>query len=55
LDISPIDPDLAFLALLEVFVPAERSETPVLGNDDLLAAWEFVLCAAEGFDGCGFV
>ena len=51
LHVSPIDPDLAFLALLKVFVTAERCEAPVLGDDDLLAAGEFVLGATEGFDG----
>ena len=51
LHVSPIDPDLAFLALLLVFVAAERCEAPVLGDDDLLAAGEFVLGATEGFDG----
>ena len=55
LHVCPIDPDLAFLAFLKVLVPAEGCKAPVLGNDDLLTAWEFVLCAAEGFDCCGFV
>ncbi len=55
LHVSPIDPDLAFGALLEVLVAAERCEAPVLGDDDLLAAGEFVLGATEGFDGCGAV
>lgn len=51
LHVSPIDPDLAFGTLLEVFVTAQRCEAPVLGDDDLLAAGEFVLGATEGFDG----
>lgn len=55
LHVSPINPDLAFRTLLEVFVTAKRREAPVLGDDDLLAAWEFVLGATEGFDGCGAV
>ena len=55
LHISPIDPDFTFLALFEVLVATEGSEAPVLGDDDLLAAGEFVLCAAEGFNCCGFV
>lgn len=55
LHVSPIDPDLAFGTLLEVFVAAERCEAPVLGDDDLLATGEFVLGATEGFDGCGAV
>ena len=55
LHVSPIDPDFPFLALLLVFITSERSEAPILRDDDLLAAWEFVLGATEGFDGCGFV
>ena len=55
LHISPIDPNLAFRTLLEVFVTAKRCETPILGDDDLLAAGEFVLRATESFDGCGAV
>ena len=55
LHVSPVDPDLAFSTLLEVFVTAERREAPVLGNNDLLAAGEFVLGATKGFDGCGAV
>ena len=55
LHVSPIDSDLAFLAFLKVFVTTERCEAPVLGNDDLLAAGEFVLGATEGFDGRGAV
>ena len=55
LHVSPIDPDLAFSALLLVFVAAERCEAPVLGDDDLLAAGEFVLGATKGFNGCGAV
>ena len=55
LHISPINPNLAFRALLEVFVTSKRRETPILGDDDLLAAREFVLRATEGFDGSGAV
>lgn len=55
LHVCPIDLYLAFGALLEVLVAAERGEAPVLGDDDLLAAGELVLRAAEGFDGCGAV
>jgi hypothetical protein len=40
LDVSTIDLDLALLALLEVFLTAERGETPVPGDDDLLATGE---------------
>ena len=52
LHVSPVDPDFAFRTLLKVFVTAERCEAPVLGDNDLLAAGEFVLGATEGFDGC---
>ena len=55
LHISPINPNLAFCALLEVFVTAKRCETPILGDNDLLAAREFVLGATESFDGCSAV
>jgi hypothetical protein len=43
LDISTINQDLASSLLLHVFFAAERSEAPVLGNNDLLAARELVL------------
>lgn len=52
LDIGPVDLDFALGALLEVFFAAERREAPVLADDDFLAPGEFVLRAAEGFDGC---
>lgn len=55
LHIAAIDAELASLALLDVLVAVERSETPLLGNDDLLATWELVLRAAEGLDGGGAV
>ena len=40
LDVGTVDPDLALLALLDVLVTLERSETPVLGDDDLLTTGE---------------
>jgi hypothetical protein len=43
LDIGTINQELAFGLLLHVLFTAERSEAPVLGNDDLLAARELVL------------
>ncbi len=55
LHIGTINPDLAFLTLLLILVTAERSEAPVLGDDDLLAAGELVLGATESFDGGGAV
>jgi len=52
LHIRPIDQQLARSALLLVLVPTQRGEPPILADDDLLAAREFVLGTAEGFDGC---
>jgi len=43
LDISTINQDLSGGLLLHVFLTAKRGETPVLGNDDLLATRELVL------------
>ena len=43
LDISTINQDLASSLLLHVLFTAERSEAPVLRNDDLLAARELIL------------
>lgn len=43
LDICTIDQDLASSLLLHVLFTTERSEAPVLGNDNLLATWELVL------------
>jgi hypothetical protein len=40
LDVGTIDLDLALLALLDVLLTAERGETPVPGDDDLLATGE---------------
>ena len=51
LHICPINLDLPFSTLLKVLIPAERSEAPILGNNDLLTAGELVLRTAEGFDG----
>ena len=52
LHIRPVDQQLPSGTLLEVFFAAQRGEAPILADDDLLAAREFVLRAAEGFDGC---
>jgi hypothetical protein len=43
LDIGTVNQELSISLLLHVLFTAERSETPVLGNDDLLAARELVL------------
>jgi len=51
LNLSTVNHDLASSLLLHVLLAAERGETPVLGDDDLLAAGELVLGTAEGLDG----
>ncbi len=48
LHVGAVDADAAGRLLLQVLVAAERREAPVLGDDDLLPAWELVLRAAEG-------
>jgi len=55
LDVGTVHAEVAGLALLDVFVTLERGETPVLGDDDLLATRELVLAASEGLDGGGTV
>lgn len=55
LHVGTVNTDLTSLALLDVLVTVERSETPLLGDDDLLATWELVLRTAEGLDGSGAV
>jgi hypothetical protein len=55
LNVGTVDTDLASLALLDVLGAVERSETPLLGDDDLLAAGELVLGASESLDGGGAV
>lgn len=50
LDISTIDQDLSGCLLLHVLFAAERSEAPVLGNNDLLATRELVLGSTESFE-----
>ena len=52
LNVGTIDQEFALLAFLGVFLAAKWGEAPVLGHDDLLAARELVLGAAEGFDCC---
>lgn len=53
--VGTIDTHMAILALGDVVLAVERCKTPLLRNDDLLAAWELVLAAAESFDGGGTV
>ena len=55
LNVSAIDPDLAFLPERDVLIATQRREAPVLADDDLLAAGELVHRAAEGLDGGGAV
>lgn len=47
LNVSTIHLDAASSLLLEVLIAAERGETPVLGDDDLLSAGELVLRSSE--------
>jgi hypothetical protein len=55
LDVGTILLELALLAELDVVLAADGSETPVLGDDDLLATRELVHGAAESLDGGGAV
>jgi hypothetical protein len=55
LDICTIDQDPAPSLLLHVFFTAERSEAPVLGNDNLLATRELVLRSTESLESGSFV
>jgi hypothetical protein len=43
LNIGAVNQELALSLLLHILFTAERSEAPVLGNNDLLAARELVL------------
>ena len=51
LHVRSIDFHTTFLTLVEVLVPAERCEPPVLRDDDLLAARELVLRPTKSLDG----
>lgn len=53
LDVGTVDADLALLALLDVLLAAKGGETPVLGDDDLLATGELVLGATESLNDVG--
>ncbi len=55
LNVGTIDENLSGLLLIHVLLTAEWGETPVLGDDDLLASWELVLGAAEGLERNGAV
>lgn len=51
LDVSTIDANGTSLALLDVVGTIERSESPLLGDNDLLATRELVLRPTESLDG----
>ena len=53
LDVCTINADAASGLLLQVLVTPERSEAPVLGDDDLLSAGELVLRTSESLEGDG--
>jgi len=55
LDVGTVDLDLALLAEVNVLLALERSETPVLGDNDLLATGELVLATPESLKGDGAV
>ena len=55
LDICTINQNLALSLLLHIFFAAERSEAPVLGDNDLLATRELVLGSAESLESGGTV
>jgi hypothetical protein len=55
LDICTINLNLTLRTLLDVFFPTQRSEAPVLANNDLLSARELVLRATKSLDGGGTV
>lgn len=50
LDVGTIDLDTAGSLALQVVIAAERGETPVLGDDDLLATGKLVLGATESLE-----
>ena len=51
LHVCSINLDHTLLALFLVLFPTQWGKAPVLADDDLLAARELILRAAEGFDG----
>ena len=55
LNVSTINLNAASGLLLQVLLAAERGETPVLGDDDLLATGELVLGATESLESVGAV
>lgn len=55
LDVGTILLELAGIAHLDVLLATDGGETPVLGDNDLLATGELVHGTAEGLDGGGLV
>ena len=53
--VGTIDQNATSLAELNVFVTAQGSEAPVLGDDDLLAARELVLRPTQSLESDGAV
>lgn len=51
LHVGTVHLDATSSLLLQVLLATERGETPVLGDNDLLAARELVLGSAEGLEG----
>jgi len=55
LNIGTINQNLSRVLLVHILFTAQRSEAPVLGDDNLLATWELVLGSAESLDSSGTV
>lgn len=55
LNVGTVNLDTASSLLLEVLLTSERSEAPVLGDDDLLSARELVLGSSKSLKGDGTV
>jgi len=55
LNVGTINQNSSLLLELDILVTSERCEAPVLADNDLLAAGEFVHGSAESFDGGGTV
>lgn len=55
LDVGTINENLSGSLLVHVLLTAKRGETPVLGDNDLLATGELVLGATESLESDGTV
>jgi hypothetical protein len=55
LDVATIGEELAFSTSGDIVFTGQGSETPLLGDDDLLLTGELVLAASQGFDDGGLV